>query len=72
MSAPNPGRQSPSPTRQNKSQGAEPPATDVNKQGQRPAGDKTAEASKEQLSNLESNPKGPLEDAAKEKTAKGV
>jgi len=71
MSAPNPGRQSPSPSRQSKSQGVEPPATDVNNQGQQVAGEKTVEASKEQLGKLESNPKGPLEEAAKEKTAKG-
>jgi hypothetical protein len=70
MSAPNAGRQSPDPERQANKQIHDPPASDVNKQGQNP-GEKAADASKDQLSNLASNPKGPLEDAAAEKTKKG-
>jgi len=67
MSAPNAGRQSPEPETQSDKQinavgnpnqhGVDPKAT---------GGD----ASKEQLKGLESNPKGPLDDAAAAKTAK--
>ncbi|EME41668.1 hypothetical protein DOTSEDRAFT_46600 [Dothistroma septosporum NZE10] len=68
MSAPNQGRQSPDPDQQKESQ-IRAPATDVNNQGQE-ASQGAAEASKDQLKNLGSNPGGPLDKAAEEKTAK--
>ena len=67
MSAPNQGRQSPEPKEQTKNQLHQPPASDPNKQNVSP-GDNAADASKEQLKNLESNPKGPLQDEAAKKT----
>ncbi|KAK5128477.1 hypothetical protein LTR85_003145 [Meristemomyces frigidus] len=70
MSAPNAGRQSPEPERQSDKQIHEPPATDVNDQGQAPSGSNEAEGGKDQLAGLSSNPKGPLEDAAAKKTEK--
>jgi len=70
MSAPNAGRQSPDPERQQGKQQAEPPATNPNEQGQAKSNEAPAEESKNTLSNLESNPKGPLEDAAASKTGK--
>lgn len=63
MSAPNAGRQSPDPEHQKKNQQNAP--ANPNEQG---AGE---EQTKEQLKGLESNPKAPLEDAAKAKTSKG-
>ncbi|KAF2764953.1 hypothetical protein EJ03DRAFT_250405, partial [Teratosphaeria nubilosa] len=69
MSAPQQGRQSPEPERQGDKQVHAPPATNVNDQNQGP-GEKAADVSKDQLSGLSSNPKGPLEDAAAAKTEK--
>lgn len=68
MSAPQQGRQSPDPERQGKSQVHEPPATNVNDQGQAPQGTKEAEGGKGQTESLASNPKQVLEDAAEQKT----
>jgi hypothetical protein len=70
MSAPNAGRQSPDPERQSDKQVHATPASNVNDQGQAKSAEAPAEESKNTLSNLESNPKGPLEDAAAEKTKK--
>ncbi|KAK6395564.1 hypothetical protein LTR65_010582 [Meristemomyces frigidus] len=70
MSAPNAGRQSPEPETQSDRQINEPPATNVNDQGQAPSGSHEAEGGKDQLAGLSSNPKGPLDDAAEEKTKK--
>ncbi|GAB7363610.1 hypothetical protein MBLNU230_g4181t1 [Neophaeotheca triangularis] len=66
MSAPQQGRQSPEPERQTGAQQQAPPAK-PNDQGAGP-GEKAADASQNQLNNLASNPKGPLDDAAHEKT----
>lgn len=68
MSAPNPGRQSPEPETQTGNQLKNPPASN-HKHGAAP-GEKAADHSKDQLSGLESNPKGALEESAKEKVAK--
>jgi len=67
MSAPNQGRQSPEPERQAGSQVGQQAQPN---QGAAPSETHAADASKEQLGKLSSNPKGPLEDAAKEKTNK--
>jgi hypothetical protein len=67
MSAPNQGRQSPDPERQTGQQQQKPPATDPNKQGQADSDKQPAEQSKEQLKNLESNPKHVLQDEAERK-----
>jgi hypothetical protein len=64
MSAPNQGRQSPEPERQSGAQ-AGTTSDNPNDQG---AGE---EQSKESLKNLESNPKGPLEDKAAAAASKG-
>lgn len=64
MSAPKAGRQSPDPERQEGKQQQEPPATNVNDQGQ------NEDQTKEALKNLESNPRGVLESEAEKKTAK--
>ncbi|KAF2167260.1 hypothetical protein M409DRAFT_22687 [Zasmidium cellare ATCC 36951] len=69
MSAPNEGRQSPEPERQSDSQLHQPSSSNPNQQGGQP-GDKAADASKDQLSNLSSNPGGPLDKEAEKKTAK--
>ncbi|KAK3679279.1 hypothetical protein LTR78_000840 [Recurvomyces mirabilis] len=71
MSAPNQGRQSPDPERQSGAQ-AGATATNVNNQGQAKSETAPAEESKNTLSNLESNPKGPMDKAAEEKTSKTV
>jgi len=67
MSAPNQGRQSPEPENQSGAQSGT--NADPN------SGDKSAthsqEQSKQDLKNLPSNPTGPLDHAAVEKTAKG-
>ncbi|GAM88065.1 hypothetical protein ANO11243_060950 [Dothideomycetidae sp. 11243] len=70
MSAPNQGRQSPDPENQTGAQQQKPPASNPNEQGAAPSAEHGKERSDEQKDQLESNPKGPLEDAAKEKTAK--
>lgn len=71
MSAPNAGRQSPDPETQAGKQATAPAATNVNDQGGAPD-DKahSADASKDALSGLASNPKGVLEDEAAKKTSK--
>jgi len=68
MSAPNAGRQSPEPETQSHAQVGQ--TAEPNQQGAAPSEDHAADASKEQLKGLESNPKGPLEDAAAKKTEK--
>ncbi|PPJ57341.1 hypothetical protein CBER1_01383 [Cercospora berteroae] len=68
MSAPNQGRQSPDPERQSGAQQKDVPAGDVNNQGQNQPGQQAAEQSKDQLKDLGSNPGGPLDKAAEEKT----
>jgi hypothetical protein len=68
MSAPQQGRQSPEPEQQSHAQSGA-TSGNVNDQGQAPEGG-AAKASEDQLKNLESNPKGPLDDAAKAKTSK--
>ena len=69
MSAPNQGRQSPEPERQNANQ-KEAPATGNHEQGQAPEGTHERDGGSAQLEGLSSNPKGPLEDAAAAKTSK--
>ena len=69
LSAPNQGRQSPEPERQNANQ-KEAPATGDHVQGQAPEGTTEADGGASQLDELTSNPKGPLEDAAAAKTSK--
>ncbi|KAF4550987.1 Hypothetical protein D9617_15g043410 [Elsinoe fawcettii] len=71
MSAPNQGRQSPEPETQSGSQLKHPHGANPNEQGGAPSLEHGKEQSDKQKSNaLESNPKGPLEDAAAEKTSK--
>lgn len=72
MSAPNAGRQSPDPETQTGKQQQAPPASDPNKQGQAPSDDHPADASKDQLKGLESNPKHALQDASDAKVSKGT
>ncbi|KAF2226357.1 hypothetical protein BDZ85DRAFT_256024 [Elsinoe ampelina] len=70
MSAPNQGRQSPEPERQSDAQ-INPHGSKPNEQGGAPSLEHGKEQSDKQKSDtLPSNPKGPLEDAAKEKTSK--
>lgn len=69
MSAPNAGRQSPDPEAQSGKQQAEPTSSNPNQQGAEPS-QGSKKASEDQLANLESNPTGPLDQAAKDKTAK--
>lgn len=65
------GRQSPDPESQTKEQLHQAPASNPNKQGGAPSLEHGKEASEQSKTDtLESNPKGPLEDAAKEKTSK--
>lgn len=71
MSAPNQGRQSPSPSRQSGAQ-AGATSTNPNDQGVASSANQTKDASEEQLKNLSSNPKGPLEDKAAEAASKGT
>lgn len=62
---------SPDPERQSDAQ-KETPASNVNEQGQNPEGSNAADASKNDLKGLESNPKHVLADAAETKTGKGT
>jgi hypothetical protein len=71
MSAPQQGRQSPDPETQTGKQQQEAPATNPNQQGQAPSDSQPADASKDALKNLESNPKHVLQDEADSKTSKG-
>jgi len=66
MSAPNQGRQSPPPERQTGAQQRDPPA---NGQGVNEESN-NKEESKAQLESLSSNPKGPLDDHAKDTVKK--
>lgn len=68
MSAPQQGRQSPEPEQQSGKQVNSPPASNPNNQGQANYDAEPAEKSKDQLKNLDSNPKHILEEQAKEKT----
>jgi hypothetical protein len=68
MSAPNAGRQSPEPEQQDAKQQSAPTAN-PGKQGAGPE-EGSQQASKDQLAGLESNPTGPLDQAAKDKTSK--
>lgn len=69
MSAPNAGRQSPEPERQSHSQ-AGATSKNVNDQGQAASEDAPADESQNTLSKLESNPVGPMDKAAEQKTEK--
>lgn len=69
MSAPNAGRQSPEPAKQTSAQQAA-PASDPNRQGQADYDKQPAEQSKQELKNLESNPKHVLADEAEKKSEK--
>ncbi|KAF2236112.1 hypothetical protein EV356DRAFT_498962 [Viridothelium virens] len=71
MSAPNQGRQSPDPERQTGGQLHDPQAK-PNELGAAPSQDHAKDASEQQKANLPSNPTGPLEKAAEEKTSKGT
>ena len=68
MSAPNAGRQSPSPSRQAPGQQSEQPAG--GQAGAAPSETHAKDQSEDVKDILESNPKGPLEDAAKAKISK--
>ncbi|CAD0085096.1 unnamed protein product [Aureobasidium vineae] len=69
MSAPNAGRQSPEPEQQDAKQQSAPTSSNPNQQGAEPE-QGSQQASKDQLANLKSNPTGPLDQAAKDKTSK--
>ncbi|KAM0719272.1 hypothetical protein Q7P37_005177 [Cladosporium fusiforme] len=71
MSAPNQGRQSPDPERQTGAQTGS-VANNPNDQGVASSANQTKDDSENQLKNLSSNPKGPLEDKAAEAASKGV
>lgn len=71
MSAPNQGRQSPDPARQSGAQAGS-TVNNPNDQGVAGSADQTKKDSENQLKNLSSNPKGPLEDKAAEAASKGV
>jgi hypothetical protein len=71
MSAPNAGRQSPEPENQSSKQQSAPTANNPNYQSAGPE-QGSQQASKDQLAGLESNPTGPLDQAAKDKTSKTV
>ncbi|GAB7350576.1 hypothetical protein MBLNU459_g1152t1 [Dothideomycetes sp. NU459] len=68
MSAPNAGRQSPEPETQSNAQAGK--TASPNDQGAAPTSDHAKDASVEQLKGLSSNPTGPLDKAAEEKTSK--
>ncbi|KAI9660083.1 MAG: hypothetical protein M1821_001435 [Bathelium mastoideum] len=68
MSAPNQGRQSPEPERQTGGQLHDPPSNPTSQD----AAGHTKDASDQQKEGLSSNPTGPLEQAAKDKTSKGT
>lgn len=70
MSAPNQGRQSPEPETQSNAQAGK--TANPNDQGGAPSSDHAGDASAEQLKNLSSNPTGPLDKAAEEKTSKST
>lgn len=68
MSAPNAGRQSPEPERQSEAQTGK--TSNPNQQGGAQSAEQSQEESKSTLSSLSSNPEGPLDKAAEEKTSK--
>ena len=70
MSAPNAGRQSPDPEHQTKAQQGK--MAQPNDQGGAPSQEYAKEASDEQKKGLSSNPGGPLDQAALDKTSKTV
>jgi hypothetical protein len=70
MSAPNQGRQSPEPERQSGAQAGS-TASNPNDQGVAGSAEESKDQSKDTLKNLESNPKGPLEDKAADAASKG-
>jgi hypothetical protein len=70
MSAPNAGRQSPSPEGQTGAQQQAPPASNVNDQGGAPSQDYAKESSDDTKAALSSNPTHPLAKSAEEKTSK--
>jgi hypothetical protein len=70
MSAPNQGRQSPEPERQNEAQAGS-TSTNANDQGVADSAEQTKESSDSTLKNLGSNPKGPMDDKAHDARAKG-
>ena len=63
MSAPNQGRQSPDPAKQSGEQGKDAP-------GAGSVGEPQVDENTASLADLDSNPVGPVEDAAKEKVSK--
>ncbi|TQV94540.1 hypothetical protein V2A60_005578 [Cordyceps javanica] len=63
------GRQSPSPQRQTGAQMHEPPGDGVHSENK--SSEQVKDASKSELENLSSNPRGPLEDAVESKFSKG-
>lgn len=68
MSAPNPGRQSPDPSKQSNAQTGAPESGQIDAA---PSKDHAKDASEDQKQNtLSSNPVGPMEDAAHEKVSK--
>lgn len=69
MSAPNQGRQSPEPETTSDAQTGT-TASNPNKQGGAASQEQSQQASNEQLKGLSSNPTGPLDKAAEEKTSK--
>jgi hypothetical protein len=71
MSAPNQGRQSPDPERQSGAQ-AGAASTNPNDQGVAGSAEESKDQSKDTLKNLDSNPKGPLEDKAAAAASKGT
>ncbi|THX78417.1 hypothetical protein D6D04_05782 [Aureobasidium pullulans] len=71
MSAPNAGRQSPEPENQSSKQQAAPTAGNPNQQGAEP-NEGSKQASDNQKDGLSSNPTGPLDQAAKDKTSKST
>ncbi|OAA74095.1 hypothetical protein ISF_00996 [Cordyceps fumosorosea ARSEF 2679] len=63
------GRESPSPQRQTGAQLHDPPGHGVHSENK--TSEQVEEASKSELENLSSNPRGPLEDAVERKFSKG-
>jgi len=68
MSAPQAGRQSPDPENQSNAQQGS--TANPNQQGAAPSQEHAKEASDDQKKGLSSNPEGPLDKAAEEKTSK--
>ncbi|EJP66795.1 hypothetical protein ACQRIT_006110 [Beauveria bassiana] len=64
------GRQSPSPQRQTGAQVNDPPGSGVHSKNK--TSEQVQDASKSQLGNLSSNPRGPMEDSLESKFSKGT